>query len=336
MRMRPATSRNRRGVTLVELLVVIAIMVALMTLAAAVGPRFAERQRVGNGASMLQSWLRLAKSRALRDQRPVGIRLPPVANAPGAPGAAYITEVQFIEVPDENVGGTIVVQNPSLNTVQFVTQVSFNPTTDPNAMIQAGDILVIPGSYDPRRIVSVAGPTPSGAQFSYTITLDRPLSSSAGQPFTTLGHRFFRKARPIMGEQPLQLPVGIGIDISRDVTATNPSWYRFFPPLGNTGGSNPFDILFAPNGQVIGYEGLLGSRICLWVRDVTDNDPLPTFAAGTQATDPTKLPPGDNALVTVYTRTGQVSWHPVDPSGLTPGSNWNPFRFTQDGISSGQ
>ena len=74
---------------------------------------------------------------------------------------------------------------------------------------------------------------------------------------------------------------------------------------------------------------------------MTDNDPLPTYPAGSLATDPYKMPPGDNALITVYTRTGQVAWHPVDPSGLVPnprpgGTTWNPFKYTQDGLSSGQ
>ena len=58
-------------------------------------------------------------------------------------------------------------------------------------------------------------------------------------------------------------------------------------------------------------------------------------------TDPTQLPPGDNTLIVVYTRTGHVTAHPIDPSGLVPNSktnpySWDPFRFTQDGLSSGQ
>ena len=51
----------------------------------AVAPRFGERQRPSRGAGQLQSWLNLAKNRALRDQRPRGIRLPPVSGvSPGS------------------------------------------------------------------------------------------------------------------------------------------------------------------------------------------------------------------------------------------------------------
>ena len=97
-----------------------------------------------------------------------------------------------------------------------------------------------------------------------------------------------------------------------------------FPATANTGGANPFDILFSPAGQVIGTEGNLGSRICLWVRDISLGDPSPA-----------QMPPGYNTLITIYTRTGNVAAHDINPTYLTPGANWNPFQFTQDGLTSG-
>src|SRR5207248_9565455 len=108
--LRSVASRSiaqRRAFTLVEMLVVIAVMVALLGLVAAVAPRFNERQRPSKGAGQLQSWLNLAKNRALRDQRPRGIRLPPLLNSPAE--ASYVTEVQFIELPEVFTGGTLWV-----------------------------------------------------------------------------------------------------------------------------------------------------------------------------------------------------------------------------------
>ncbi len=128
----------------------------------------------------------------------------------------------------------------------------------------------------------------------------------------------------------LTLPKDVGIDISRDVTNAIPLWYRLYPPTANNGRNSPFDILFDPSGRVVGNESTLGNRICLWVRDISANFP------------PTQLPDGDNTLITIYTRNGQISAHPVDPAGLVPNAtpnqnppSWNPFRFTQDGRSSG-
>jgi hypothetical protein len=143
------------------------------------------------------------------------------------------------------------------------------------------------------------------------------------------------------------MPKGIAIDISREngQAGSFPHWYRLFPGSANSLTPGPFDILFSPSGQVIGYEGNLASRICLWVRDVTLNDPNPPagqtaiYKPTDQATDPRKLPPGYNALITVYTRTGHVTSHPINPAGLVPNlgqsTTWNPFQFTQDGLTSG-
>src|SRR4051812_21039509 len=108
---------RRRGFTLIELLVVMGIIATLATMIIVFAPAFGDRQRSSRGASMLQSWLNLAKQRAIRDRRPVGIRLP------HSDTSAYITELQYVEIPDEGVGGTVTVpfpaNNPSYSMIQF-------------------------------------------------------------------------------------------------------------------------------------------------------------------------------------------------------------------------
>jgi hypothetical protein len=290
----------------------------------------------------VQSWLNLAKQRALRDQRPVGIRLPAITGV-------YITELQYVELPGENVGGTVIVPYvppnapttfiPDYKIIAFIPSAAFNPS-DPAAVIQARDVLSFPdkpmANYQPRRVVTVGAADSVGA---YPVLLDQALPPTA---FTTQSHLFARKARPVVGEPVLQLPKDIAIDVDREPTLVGvpPKWYRMFPPTANNGGTGPFDILFAPSGQVIGAEGNLGSRICLWVRDVSLNTPGPNASkVDADHTDPTFLPPGENTLITVYTRTGHVTAHPVDPAGLNippTAAAWNPFSFTQDAKSSGQ
>jgi hypothetical protein len=289
--------------------VVIGIITTLATMIVAIAPRFGERQRASRGAGQLQSWLNLAKQRALRDRRPVGLRLP------SNPSGPYITEALYVEVPDESIGGTITVPYPGMSYqyVQLATTAVISQGA-PNALLLPGDVILIPGpGYAPRQIVSVQ----PGSAGTYQLQLDQPLNAT---PSTTAAYRVSRQARPIVGEPVLQLPKGIAIDLAQD-KPSNPSWYRMYPPL-NTGGSNPLDILFAPSGQVVGYGNI--SRICLWVRDISLGDP-----------GPTQLPPGSNTLVTIYTRTGNVAAHDINPTFLTPGANWNPFQFTQDGLTSG-
>jgi prepilin-type N-terminal cleavage/methylation domain-containing protein len=343
--------RRRPGVTLIELLVVIGIITALATMIVAIAPRFGERQRASRGAGQLQSWLNLAKQRALRDRRPVGIRMPYLANS------SYVTELQYVELPDEGVGGTVTVPYPpsSPNTapdyhiIKFVTTVSFAPNdpqlqNSPSALIQTGDAITFPdrplGVYAMRRIAPTNLPpapddsvafiskdmTANPPLYTYRVRLDQALPQAN---FTTQSHIFSRKARPVVGEPVLQLPKDIAIDITSTAAGAYPQWYRMFPAAANPHGNQPFDILFSPAGQVIGAEGNLGSRICLWVRDVSLGDP-----------GPSQLPPGYNTLITIYTRTGHVTAHEINSAGLNPNlskatNTWNPFLFTQDGLTSG-
>lgn len=183
-------------------------------------------------------------------------------------------------------------------------------------------------------------------------------------------YKIYRQARPLPGEPLLQMPKGIAIDISQDDATTDPNWprwYRLFPKNSNIGGGAPYDILFDPSGRVVGgtffqqipgskpnpplppstMEGRVvpgptvgASRICLWVRDVAQNLTSPTVGNDFRATDPTVMPPGDNTLIAIHTRSGLIAAHAVDPTQLTPNTSsnpkrWNPFAFTQDGQSSG-
>src|SRR5262249_28372066 len=105
---------------------------------------------------------------------------------------------------------------------------------------------------------------------------------------------------------------------------TGYNWYRFYPKIP-TGDGQPLEILFHPNGSVMGPLGTNYARICLWVRDVS-----------VDVTDPTQLPPGDNSLITIYTRTGVAASHPVARSALPPGPTGTLFLFPQDSLLPGQ
>jgi hypothetical protein len=341
-------------------------MTALLSLVALVAPRFGERQRPSRGAGQLQSWLNLAKNRALRDQRPRGIRLPPVSDPSWPAGVAYVTEMQYIELPEVFTGGQLWVpfsnRNPNnpptadLYSYCFLVgvELAIDPT-DPNSdrnTVRPGDVLKVDSpDWEPRRIRAVTqinnDPRFAG-QTIYLLTLDQDLGgpyplNPPGQPVNqpqtrtypsqppppTESYRILRGPRAMPGEPVLTLPKDVGIDISREPgpAGSIPNWYRLFPGSANSAQANPFDILFDPSGRVIGAESTLGSRICLWVRDISQNY------------GPTQMPDGDNTLITIYTRTGQISAHPIDPTGLNypPSSTnpWNPFRFTQDAKSSG-
>jgi hypothetical protein len=294
---------------------------------------------------MLQGWILIAKQRAIRDGAPRGIRLvPPV----GPPEAQYVTQLQYIEQPTayrpealDSAGNPV----PAALTIQADFKsvlIQFpNTVTDPNAALVLALNALWPntalppdvvfefqGRYpgQPRRVLRIdQQSTPPGL----LVTLDQKLEPDPLPPPPTTPsteYRFYRSAQPLAGEPALEMPRDVAIDISRDPnSAFSPTWHRTFPAF-NPGGGQPFDVLFDQSGKVIGPTGRMSARICLWVRDVSLLDPCP----GNQ------LPPGENSLITIYTRTGLIAAHPIDPSGLTPGSaTWNPFRFTQDARSSG-
>jgi hypothetical protein len=278
---------------------------------------------------------------------------------------AYVTELQYIELPEVFTGGQLWTPYSNSSRADRYSycllvgvELAIDPT-DPNSdrnTVRPGDVLKVDSpDWDPRRIRAV---TPINndqrfpGQIIYLLTLDSDLGgpyplNPPGQPVSqpqtrdypsqppppTEAYRILRGPRAMPGEPVLTLPKDVGIDISRgpSVDPSNPNgiptFYRLFP-LGNTNGNGPFDILFDPSGRLIGPTSELGNRVCLWVRDISTE------------LGPTQLPDGDNTLITIYARTGQVTAHPIDPSGLQLNTQsntqlWNPFRFTQDAKSSG-
>lgn len=387
----------RRGLTLIEMLIVMALIVVLLGLVVAVGPRIGDKQRATRGASQVQSWLRIARGRAVRSMtdihpRPSGVRL---LNPSGPFEAQYVTELQYIETPAPFTGGNVEV--PFDNTqiadrYKFVRLRGVEVPLTGNAAVQAGDVidLTVAGLYPPdeasavRRIVNITpvaaneyqveldaeirgsvlsytpadtatrqrqlshpvlaiGPTPPRRQDYSTETPAAISPNPDGSLAQSSNYLIYRQARPLLGEPTLQLPRGVAIDISREnvPVGQTPGWFRLFPGFVNTGGTGPLDILFDPSGRVVSPIGASSARVCFWVRDATVNTTGPLVGNNQQATDPTQLPPGENSIICIYTRTGLVAAHPVDARFLTPNATptantWNPFFYTQGAQSSGQ
>ncbi|MBL8867985.1 MAG: prepilin-type N-terminal cleavage/methylation domain-containing protein [Planctomycetia bacterium] len=87
---------TKSGFTLVELLVAMALAVVLLALAIGVSQSSAfDSQKVVGSADRLTEWMIAAKSKALRDKAPRGIRLIPDTANP-----EIIREIAYIEQPD--------------------------------------------------------------------------------------------------------------------------------------------------------------------------------------------------------------------------------------------
>ncbi len=137
-----------------------------------------------------------------------------------------------------------------------------------------------------------------------------------------IAFRVARGPRPMVGQQPINLPADIVVDY--------PSIANNFPhapgapfaaggtlPLAVDSQTQQFDILFAPSGKVLRDLGRQG-KVVLWIYDNSD----PTGGA--------------MSLVAVYTRTGIIAAHPVNLTAVNPATNTiDPYFYITDGRASG-
>jgi prepilin-type N-terminal cleavage/methylation domain-containing protein len=298
---------GRRGFTLIELLVVIALLLLLAALAVMLIPGMTDNARAARGGTQVQQWLTVARQRALRDRAPRGLRLFPDKTDP-----KFVRELQYIEQPEDFIvqpGGAFPFRRIEVDANLAKLEAAaagapdFTGGQDPLQPllwpVQKGDYLEINGVGLPFLITKVNA---TSLELASPVALPIPL---------TTHYRIVRAPRPA-GDEQLQMPEGIAIDVSTNAM----DWdiapgVKYRNPLPVDPLTGAIDILFAPSGAVIG-RGTNVDTIYLWVRDSN----LPLFQR-------------DNTIVAVFTRTGAVAAHPADNS--TP----DPYRFTKDGRASG-
>lgn len=300
--------RKRRAFTLVELLVVLGIILLMAALGVAFVPRASERQKTSRGADQLQGWLLIAKQWAKKDRIPTGIRLLPGQTYPSkaAANSAFITDLQYIQQPADfyQQGTSIAAETRVIGGNSFPVVRGYYTANNTGFdffgglgaggsslwPVQVGDYLEIKNGGPVFRIIGViADPlaNPQTPNLGNILVISRAADSAVGGlGLSTMEYRIFRAPRPLQGESPLQLPSEVAIDATTNLAFGN--------PLPTNPSSGHTDILFAPNGSVIGA-GTTTDKIVLWIRDVTLDANLP----------------GDQTLVTVYTRTGFIAAHPV-------------------------
>jgi prepilin-type N-terminal cleavage/methylation domain-containing protein len=342
------------GFTLVEMLVVLTIILILAALSVALIPTVGEKQRVGNGASQLQSWLAYARMIALRDKVPTGIRLlPPAQPLVNQVGFTLMTQVQYIQQPDPLSGGYVTLgvqqgQPPGTSTLgppapplpgppDFYG--GFGAAPQQFWAVQPGDYLEISGSSSVFVVLALVPNKKTNPPTCNQLIV-------AGQPVTTIpptpDYKIVRQPRPKAGEGVLSLPDNVAIDLTTNLTYP---WYSANPPQLNPL-TQTMDILFAPNGSISNSTSG-NDMIQLWLRDRSEDlfGPAPPLP-------PQKPVPGtayyatfsgEQALVTIYVRTGMVAGNRIDmtldPQPQAPYTNTvrylHPYSYTNDGGPSG-
>ncbi|MCI0743545.1 MAG: prepilin-type N-terminal cleavage/methylation domain-containing protein [Gemmataceae bacterium] len=326
--------RKRSGITLIELLVVIGLIALLAALSVAFIPAIGDSARASRGGQFVQGWLLTARQRALRDRVPYGVRL---LVEPGNP--YLVRQCQYLEVPEDfapTPTSQVTIEKhqtpPGDQAENRIAKVSGIPLTNSSPdrvdwLVQEGDYLQILGGGLMRRIdvwTNIPNTTNDPiaklmiAQKVGVLAVGIDTYLWLGSPLPsfqqTKDFRITRQPR-VVGEELLQLPDDVAIDVkTNDATAP----YGFYSPAPPRNADGSIDIIFAPSGQVIS-PGVLTDSINLWVRD-TSNDATPT-----------NLPfDGEPTLIAVYVRTGFVAAHPPDPPPAA-----DPYRFVRDGQASG-
>lgn len=131
-------------------------------------------------------------------------------------------------------------------------------------------------------------------------------------------------------QEPIELGRGIFIqlDVPRVFGKLPRSWYGYDDngtPMNTSDDMFPYtdkmDILFSPRGVVVGSAASQG-LIHLYLADIVDIEQNRGLG------NPNRE--GDELLLTIFTRTGQISSHPLDPTDRF--ENADPTNMTPDGI----
>lgn len=288
-----APKQSRGGYTLIELLVVISIIAVLAAITVAFLPSVAGNGTEARAAAQLQGWLNIAKTRALRDQAPRGLRL---WLDPANP--TQTIECQYTEQPDDFSIG-VIASNATGDTISFGgtpgkpwTNDLWNGYTGNAAdvkywNVQAGDYLEVAGAG----LMHVIQTLPA----NNTVTIAPPLPYPINVASATPNYRIVRTPRPV-GDETLKLPEGTIIDLQTNLTYGNA-----LPPTVQVGEAGFIDILFAPSGAVIS-RGVSTANINLWVR-------------APDATTPADVFRGIPTIVSVFVRTGFTGAYGVARSG---------------------
>ena len=294
----------RYAFTLVELLVVISILTVLLALTAIyVVPAFQDNKNVIRGVDRVTTVLLIAKQRALRDQRPVGVRFE-------VDDEGICRTMRYVEQPDLLPGqrailtqGSPVVLLPGVD-----IQGSATPGDFENYNVQPGDWIrfLTPPPNTSQNMELKQAAWPAGG----VVVFNPPGTTREFGPFSIL-----RQTRPIPGEDVVELPQNVVVDL-KAVADVNPQYsvprrFRYH----NLAMNNPFldyfyEIVFSPSGDV--FNRYSATPIVLWVHDAT-KDPRDSATA---------------RVIGVYPRTGLVGAHEIAPGP-------NPLAFALDGKSSG-
>lgn len=269
--------KQRKAFTLVELLVAVAVILVLLGITLLFWPK-RDSRITDDTASAIQSYIAGAKSRALRDNRQIGIRFLSNDNGNTFYGMQVLDVGSRLAPIQPNMSlpqnqWTIYLDLPAGSGIKHPHQNIAKQVGVPlQGNVEIGDWLeIVEVTQSIHKIVAIDYQTnvmTLAASQSYETDgngnpdLSRPLCIGVPNvnccPSARLGnnYRYIRKPRPLIGEQIYQFPKDIIVMGNGSIA---PSSLNL--PTGSTG---QYDLLFSPSGQMINSSG---GKTVLWITD---------------------------------------------------------------------
>jgi prepilin-type N-terminal cleavage/methylation domain-containing protein len=299
-------TRQQRGLTLVELLTVIAVMAILLSVAVPVIRPSLKDRKLRESARLINAYVAGVQARATELGRPVGIVLS--RGTTNARGVYQCTEIFTAEVPRPYAGDlvdskAVVSQAGNVWTVSFPNNPFFNTLLSPKELFalkldykeplyhcrRSGDqqALIDNSSLDlsgpPRQLVNADGSAKRSVPFQI---MRSPTRSTAA---------------------PLQLPNGIGLDLSVSGMGFRGTEFN---PTSKLGAGN-ITIMFNPNGSIervyVGGQPLpQTTRIYLMIGRINQINPTNPFQQGNNSNETANLRDPANYWMSINPKTGLI------------------------------
>ena len=304
----------RSAFTLVEMLVVITILLVMMGVTVAVFNVSLEGERIRSGASQIQSYLAGARDRAAFAGRPCGVRFILDELDP-----TLVRSMLYIQVPDDWQQGSFIVNDVQGNPYSsyLVEELSNGVSTTDwdeislllnTTQLRKPRIMIQGHWYTVVATWAWADPNSNPTLTHQGLTICPRFRGSVLTRVEEGDYRLRLQPEIMPGQEPVLLPTGVVIDLNQCRRKHTSLFAETLPQSWNP--NNTFlpalDILFSPNGTVIGPEASKGV-IHLLVNDVTDagQNLFPIDLLGASPGTPRNQ--SDKRVVTLFTRTGYVT-----------------------------